>query len=383
MGFKIGIGLSLTHGKGAGGPFFNAGGDLTKFKAARGTGNRIIALVGDSTIAGQDSRASDVPNKTGTAYNGRNAPSCKLAANLRANGYNASGDNLFGDHYEYGGTQTIAGLIARDDRLSYSGSIITTGLIIGGRHTSMTAAATFGFSNVDPGNTVDVWWRDGVLGRIFSVAIDGGAAVEVPSIQVGGMKKTNFSLGSLGLHAIVDNWVSGAPQPAGWSVYDDSSWGYQVFNLEASGWTSADCSNNTDTTTGPQASLKTLAPVLTLIEGGIINDWRNSVAIATTKTNLQAIIDAASISGSVVLLVPPFDAGTAGASAQQDQYVAAMYELAVSNNIPLIDVRRSWGTWAAANALGYCSDSTVHLTDVGNAAWAALIGQFIRGAVAP
>jgi len=112
--------------------------------------------------------------------------------------------------------------------------------------------------------------------------------------------------------------------------------------------------------------VNTIPPDLTIIEGGIINDWRQGVAIATSMANIQTIITAAASVGNVLLITPSFDNGSGGNTSSQEDYVTAFKALGVTNSIAVLDWRTSITSHAAATAAGLIDDS-VHPTYAGYA----------------
>lgn len=95
-------------------------------------------------------------------------------------------------------------------------------------------------------------------------------------------------------------------------------------------------------------------PDLTFINLGI-NDYRSGglgITPAQYKANIQKIIDRAKISGDVVLCVPNNIAPAAEGSIPSDQFHQALYELALANNVPLIDFSVVLGTHAESMANG-------------------------------
>lgn len=136
---------------------------------------------------------------------------------------------------------------------------------------------------------------------------------------------------------------------------------------------------DTETTAGRQAMLAAVAPDLTILEGWGVNDWRQSVPIDTLKSNLAAAIVLAKQTGDVLVTTPIWDNGTAGATAQQDSYAAAVVDVANTAGVPLLDIRAAWKSYADGSAAGWYSD-TVHPTASGYAAIANAVEYALRQA---
>ena len=81
-----------------------------------------------------------------------------------------------------------------------------------------------------------------------------------------------------------------------------------------------------------------------------INDGANGFSNAQTTTNLQAIIDAARLSGDVLLATPhpinPANVPDANQSARN----AAIVSLAAAQGVPCIDLRAYFGSYAAISS---------------------------------
>jgi hypothetical protein len=207
----------------------------------------------------------------------------------------------------------------------------------------------------------DIWWRDGAAGRNFSWAVDAGGATTINSSGTTQIVKTTVSAGAAGIHALTLAWVAGSITILGIDAYDDTSSRRElsIWNWGISGATSANLIDNTDSVAGRLAEITAMAPDLSIVEGGIINDWRNSLGTAATVTNLTTLFTTCQAVGDVIYYTPRFDNAGTGDAANQNAYVAAATALAVSMNIPVLDARSLFGSFAIGNAAGFYSD-TVH-----------------------
>lgn len=341
---------------------------------ARSDRNAIVVIQGDSTARG-------VTTGGGTSQ-ALNATWMQVASQLQKQGINAGANNFFGDATGWGlGAQTMANFAAGDSRISYTGSIAPGTIITaGGNGFSVTAAGSLAFAPPNNVTKFDIYTRDSATGRQYSWAIDGGAATTVSSLGVNAPQKTTVSAGAAGLHSVNFSWVAGNVGLLGMHAYDDTAGRREIsfLNFGIPGATSSRLLNNADTGAGHLAMLNAMAPDLTILDGyGLINDWRQSVDISVSMTNLLAGITQARLTGDVVFITPFWDNGTSGTTAQQDAYSAAAVALCLANNVPIIDVRAAWVSFAAANALGWYSD-TVHPVALGYAVKAAAIVEFFR-----
>ena len=140
-------------------------------------------------------------------------------------------------------------------------------------------------------------------------------------------------------------------------AYNSTVPSVQFTNGGAGGWVSGNF-NQSGTYYNPINYLEQFAPKLTIYDIGI-NDWDTSVSVATYKTNVQAIITAAKTVGDIILVTPiPSNPSFASIpNATQQLYVAALYQLAATNNVPLIDNFSRWQSYAVSNSVGFYYDS--------------------------
>lgn len=342
------------------GPYtFNLSWDNTaNFRATyrAGVRNTRVAFIGDSTLRGQSTGG-------GTAQAVNSYP-MQLATLLCAAGLNAGANNVWGDGGSWGLGQTIANYITGDSRVTAAaGWGLGSTLSAGGNNFGATAAGSMTFTPQANCDTVQVIWRDGATGRNWNWKVDGGAATNVLSTNVTQFAIVTIPLGSLGAHTVTLTWDLGTVGILGISGYDSTRKELTLWNWGICGGTSANLINNADTVVGRLAILAhaSLKPDLAFIEGGLINDWRTSVAVATSKANLTTLVTTTKTNGGdVILCAPVFDSGTSGLTASQQLYVDAMYQVATEQNVGLIDYRKIAPT----------PSDTVHPTAAGYSAMA-------------
>lgn len=164
--------------------------------------------------------------------------------------------------------------------------------------------------------------------------------------------KMTLNAASLGTHYVEVARASGGPVDVlGIDCYSSAVPDVAVWNVGFGGATSAQFASANNVWDAIPA-LKFLAPHLTVVEIGI-NDWRDAgVGVEVFRANMTTFIDAAKISGDVII-VAPFPSKTDRASvAQQAAYIQVLFDLAVSKSCVLINMTRRMGSWAAANARG-------------------------------
>lgn len=328
----------------------------------------IFEAIGNSTVAGEATGG-------GTAQFTTSWP-VQLASLLSARGLRASAQNRFGC-----GGGTWASLLAKDGRVtstgawSQNGSLYAGGNGFGGTADGDTASFALGVCT-----KMVIHWVNNTAGRIFSYSVDGGAAVDVTTTGVY-EPRTTVVTAPVGAHTLTITRKTTGAQIRGVEAYDDTNGvPVRIYNFGISGATSANMIDNTDTVVGRRVQYGQFNPDVAIIEGGIINDWRTSVPVATSKANLTTLVQTlkAAKGGTckVILLTPVFDSGTAGTTAQQDLYVAAMKEVTDEQDVFLVDVRPTFRSWDYANSQGWMSD-TVHPTNVGYGVIAGLVSAAI------
>lgn len=103
------------------------------------------------------------------------------------------------------------------------------------------------------------------------------------------------------------------------------------------------------------------------------NEAFTSVPVATFKTNLDALLAGFATYNIPVLLVAEPEANTLDLTA----YRTALYEVAVSRDLPVVDMSERWGSWSGANALGMFFDN-FHPNAAGYADYAAAVAGALR-----
>lgn len=355
MGLSLGIGLGLNALLGMAAPPYTTNlrlSNTSNFRNAwlANSGNVAISNQGDSTARGVDEGA--IPYNI--QYN-VNDVCYRLSNALNGAGIVAGSENWFG----LSGT-SLNDYIIRDGRWTVSGGTVNgSNKYQGGteiRFPSVASGASYTLAT--PSDKFDLYWvNQGVTGRTFSYSIDGGTAVNVTTSGVNAMQKiSGISLGSLGIHTIAFNWVAGTTLLIGLDCYNSTRNQISVWQHGISGGVSANMIDDGGTPgAGRITQLTDFPPKLVLTEMGIVNDWRTSVPVATSQANCTTFINAMkAINTDVILVIPPWDNGTGtGNTANQSQYTAAMYAAAAAANIPVIDIRLRWTSYAYAVSQGW------------------------------
>lgn len=325
--------------------------NMMKWRAARGLRTRRpkIAKLGDSTFRGDATGGDGTRAQKAIAY--------QLSQKLNGMGIVSGANSVWGSS-----SSLFTTLLSTDSRVTSTGAWTQTGSLgPGGNTFGAGSTGTMTFTPAGNVTKADIYWINNTAGRVFTWAVDGGAATNITTTGVYALTKTTVSLGTSGIHALTLAQNTGICNIVGIDAYDDTAGRNEisVWNWGVSGASSTNLVDNTDPVAGRLASYTLLAPDLVIIEGGVINDWRQGIPVATTVANLTTLVNAMKAIASVVLYTPRFDNGTAGASAQQEDYVTAIRQLAATLGVELIDGRTSFGSFAIGNTAGFYSD-TVH-----------------------
>lgn len=314
---------------------------LRKFRgklaaAAAGTGMCEVACIGDSIVAGQGATVHTqswpvVARKRMVAATGVDNSTGWCPPYLR------NGAALVDTRWTIGSGWTQAGTYLHCARANTSGAVLT-------------------FTSDSPGTAIDLLYSDN--SGPFTVAIDGGSAVTVTPTN-GNQVSTYTVTGLTGaVHTIVvtttsttETFIYGARvrYSKGLSV---SNWGYS--NSQASNW------NTTSWWLLPNY-VRATNPDLVLIGLGT-NEAGNAVTPATYSTNMSALIDKFITTANVMLLTPiPLG------STDLAPYRQALYSLAATKGVPVLDLFDRWVNADAADALGMYSDAKIHPSATGYA----------------
>ena len=324
---------------------------LRKWAAARakvisGKGSAKICFIGDSNTYGWYANDSNVGN-----WQPNSVPA--VVANLMKS-YGIPAQN----HSWTSGTGGTNGDITHDARVTI-GTEWANDTASGGALTytiSSTPGSTITFAPTGTVDTFKIWYRDTGAG-VFSWSINGGSATNVTLANSGAFASATVT-GTLGINTLTIALVSGTVSIAGIESYDSTGAYVEVCNMGVGGSSSVVWNNAG--TWGSLTFLQALQPNLAVICLGIV-DWMSAnTSQANYLTNVQAVISAALASGDVILVVGmqtdtnyPTDTGTySWSAALMPQIVSAIYTLANTNNLAVIDIWSRWGPFSTASANG-------------------------------
>jgi hypothetical protein len=337
--------------------------NTSQVRTAKAADNRNVrlAFLGDSTMRGVD--------ETAIPYNSQypNAMPMKLAAVLNSNGIVAGANNWYGIS-----GNTLVDYTNRDSRVAATGATAAFAVAVpvqGGAEIEFpTAAGTWSFTSQFPVSQCDIYYQDSTAGRSFSWTVDSGLTGNITTVGANAILKQNISLGNLNNHKVTFSWIAGFVRIYGIDCYDASRFEISLWQYGISGGTASDMVNDTGApSSGRLQQLKNFVPDLIVCECGLVNSWRNSQSLASTKANLTTLVQTAKTAGSnFIFLTPPYDDSSAGASANQAAYVNLMYQVAAEQNVGLIDLRQRWVSYSYSVSRGWMvSTDAVHPTLAG------------------
>lgn len=312
-------------------------------KMRGGLSNVPIAMIGDSTTAGTQTGGGAVQYLTGYPP--------QLSDLLNNLNIKAGWQNRFAT-----GGQTVTTIQSFDSRISPTGW--TNGFTaLCGNLFFATAAANFAFTPTVNCDTFDIWYVRSSIGGTFNVNLDGGSNTLVNTNNAGAdlLMKATIS-GTLAGHTLNVAWASGNVIILGVDCYASATKQVSVWNFGQAGAKIADFILSTQAWDSIKA-IQSMAPALCIIDL-ILNDASAATDITTFTNSTQTLITGCKNGGLCdVMLKTPAISSAIGAAAMAP-YLAAYAQLALTNDIPLLDGYTRWGDYATMNALGMYSDTT-------------------------
>ena len=341
-------------------------------KVANGVSNATVLCIGDSLTAGNDSTGGGMGSNARTA-----SYPVVLAENFLS--VPASADGWFGENNCDGAG---ASMNAFDSRVVLgAGWTITTNNTTVGRYAISQQSGNLNAMTFTPGVEFDrirIYYACWDTSPEYTVNI-GGATIATLNMDQDAYNGTAFeditcTLGTNPVNIVATgDWGS----INGCYVYKSSVKQVTVIN---GGWWGAYSADYAANANGwqPLATIKKIAPDLSIIcLGG--NDCIFAIAQATFKANLGAVIDAALVSGDVLLVGFTRVNPTTVADATQTTYLKYISDVAAEKNVPFFDptTRANWNNFTAANAAGFKAADGIHNTGTGYADLAEGIREFL------
>lgn len=337
---------------------------LARVKANQG--NCYIALIGASVTYGlfsDDDQSSWYGDFTA------HSPAADLVSLLKSSGIPATYGAWFGNQHG-GPTVNISGL-ANDGRVSLgtSWSNAPFTYTLGGRPIQSSLSATsdnLSFTPLDPIDTcyfiflgmggldtatIAMTSEQGTATANFSTSIDPPTPGRLVSTSLTNTRGINTCR------------VKDSASPYGYGLYmagmvgiDSTQSQVVILNMAWSGSTTGNWTYNDgqtwQLTDGGLGQLPFQIDAA-LLEGGIGNNIITSVDLNTTKQQLQTEITSIQQTGADVILITdePLHPNIVAYDKQQ-QYYQVMFDLAMSNNLPFLDMYRQWGSTFNASLTG-------------------------------
>ena len=190
---------------------------------------------------------------------------------------------------------------------------------------------------------------------IIRIQVDGGTATTLDTSNATGLsvQTSTIAAGSAGIHTLkitapADGkpfFLIGIEASAGTS-------GIRVTTCAKTGTKYSDLMLDAvgDNRASPVAAIDSNKPNLAILHFGM-NEYFQQVPIATFTANAQAAIDRVRVTnlGDVLLVMTNPDGGVLK-TIPQTAYQQALYGLADTNNVPLLDLYERWGSYAISNA---------------------------------
>lgn len=319
-----------------------------------GTGYTKVVPVGDSTTTGYGSLGTtsltNVRPISPTALL-RAALASAQARPVIANSWVGDGgvSNNGATLYQYDPRLTLP------DGAGWANSI-TSALTAGCRHqVNSTNANRMAFLPVDGScDTFEITTPiNGTLGSL-NVARTGMSNTAINQAGTAGIAKTTLVSTLSNANPLYINRTAGLGYVMGVDAWDSSVKSVRLLGV---GWNAGKTADWIDSATAfnPFPALKAIGAHLYVIRPGI-NEWLNAVPVATFKANLETLVDGLLVVGDVLICTPYPSKETNTPLATQTLYVNAIREVAAARNLAVEDTFAKWGSWEAANALGYMSD---------------------------
>lgn len=322
-----------------------------------------IACIGDSLTAGANSSST---------YSRLNSWPMKMRDELVRHGVTDGGTGL---------VRNLDGA-AFDSRWTYTGTWNGSFLTF----TYIAAAGTATFTTDKAGNRVTVGYYDAANGTDqFTVSVNGASSgagfTTVTASGPAGWKQVTLSASIAVGQTVVITRTAGTVYLRGTSVWN-STGGLLVHNLGQSGsrasgtgtdrWADASAIDRLGQVyAAPTSSLS--VPDLVIIALGF-NDKVATASDSTITSAITTIRNRYSTSDAMLVLT---HTGVAPSDPTWSTFGGAMYSLANTLNVPLVDFYHRLGGWSTIQANGLNGDATVHLVSAAYADEGRSLGMLL------
>jgi lysophospholipase L1-like esterase len=233
------------------------------------------------------------------------------------------------------------------------------------------SAQTATFVSERAGTALDLFYFNN--SGTFTYAIDGAAAVTVTPTGASSIGKTTVTGLTNATHTVVISSTSASGYFIGAKIRQPT--GLLISNFGASGTKTSDWINSSFSGEQSMSTVINPTPDVVLIALGGTNDSPGGVvSVSAYQANLASLVTTYQglASAPNVILVSEICPNTVTTAAFQP-YTAAMYAVADSANIPLIDISDMFGTNAQATAAGLLQGDNLHYNSAGHGAHARAV----------
>lgn len=319
------------------------------------TADTIIAMMGDSTQFGQNSKNTETTNaKTKSA-------SQQLSDLLQTAGIPSSCDSFWGSGeagISDGGGSVLAALLLADPKLTKTGTgwDFNSFVCVGGNTFGTSASdttSTLTYTTAKSCNKVDVYFLKFSGGGNFKYAVDGGAESANVSTDTAGartMGMVTLDLGASATHAVKFRITDNNVFFIGWRFHDTNTRRVIVDNQGACGWQTSDW---LATTAGesPGNQFASTGAHLAIMQAGLVNDRGNHADPTASVANLQTMITGYAAANCTPWLFNPEP--VADATDVSFAYQAAILAKSNSANVTFLDILSDYTTLTAWVAAGF------------------------------
>jgi lysophospholipase L1-like esterase len=310
-----------------------------------GLGRGKIAVIGDSTSMATGAGASGALNLGGAFPSGWVQV---LAARLASSVPTSTGSIIC----DQGTALAPISYATYDTRVTLGANWAASGSLgcIGGELFTFTAGAinNFSFTPVAAFDTIVVYYARGGGAASATVNVDGGASLGTLTFAGGAALVTTTFTVAKATHTINIVPVNDGPlNILGFQTFDSTTPAVDIVQLGIFGATTSTVGSASPNAWGLSA-LTTIAPSLTIIDLSI-NDSNNLTSLTTYTNSAINIINTAKTTGSVMLMSGPPSNTTQATNGTLATYVNALKSLAVSNNLPFLDLTTRWTSFAVTN----------------------------------
>lgn len=310
-----------------------------------GAGRGTVVVIGDSTSMGAgagDSGTAALTNAYPYSFPSQLAP--LLNATVPT-----SFQNIFGG-------QAGAGVLtytAYDTRVTFgTGWTTSGGATLGSTFFAYTngSASKLTFTPSASFTRIKVWYYQNTGQGTLTVDVDGGASLGTINTSGSSLYTSQTFTCAAGTHTInltagnngslfiggVVVWTAATP-----AIDLILAGGYGTI---ASSWAAP------TTAFSPRTALQALAPDLTIYDL-TINDSNAGTNVAAYKASMELLIQAAQVSGDVVLMVGPPSNTTAATDGTLDLYVQALEQLAATYGCLMLNIKQRWVSYAVTDPI--------------------------------